>query len=201
MFTPVFGAHPSLEFLSPQAPASAQAHSDLDLSPDSFTRGPQPSCQPMSDSSLCLRHRRGCGTRLGTALTTKRIISRGELAGGWIQEHSFPFQAECYWASHFSSLTLSFLICKMSEIAPEAQMQHWEASSTLPSAGTRNSHSARLHFYISQVPTVLGETSQDSTSCLHFWDYTKFVPASGPLYFLFLVLPHISVWLAVSLSF
>lgn len=89
----------------------------------------------------------------------------------------------------------------MNKIAPEAQMQHCEAPSTHPSAGTRNNRSVHLRFCISQVPTVRGKTSQDTTSCLRFWDYAKFVPASGPLYLLFPVLPHISAWLSFSLTF
>lgn len=39
-------------------------------------------------------------------------------------------------------------------MVPEAQMQHCEASSTLPRAGTQKNHSASLHFCIPQVSPV-----------------------------------------------
>ena len=127
-------------------------------------------------------------------LTTKRVKSRGEVAGGWTQEADNrglkpipsplrPSDIERGTALLWSSVSAS------SHLFPEGQMQQHEAASTCSRAGVQKNHSGHLctHFCISQVPTMLGKTSQDPTSCLHFREHTKLVPASGPLHLLFLL--------------
>lgn len=59
---------------------------------------------------LCLMHRGGRRTSLGTALTSKTATNRGETAGGWIQEADNPSQSPLLPLSSWVTLGGSLLL-------------------------------------------------------------------------------------------